>query len=177
MLDASHKFPYGVLTPIGTAHQLNKIASFSEYDNRKIGAPSKLLLLLHVISADRTTGDEVYDVYVTTKVGGFGDAKGEWDLVHFPQVATTGEKIYVASLQLNPGVGGPNQVTTAAPGVSSVESGTMLVTAAGAANGVKTLAAGTVRHGVFGEKLGHHLVVAGTTPILVYSLYALILPS
>jgi hypothetical protein len=166
-------FPHG-LTVIGSADRLSLSASYDEYDPRKLGHVKSVLLFLHVFSASRTDADEVYDFYVTSRIKDqSGDKVLEWDLVHFPQIATTGEKVYSAVIQNISGVGGPNRVTTAVPGVSSLESATMKIDTAGSDQGVKTLAAGTVRHGLIGEQLGWYLVTGGTTPgPIVFSLSA-----
>jgi hypothetical protein len=115
---------------------------------------SELILTLNVESAERDTGDETYDFYVTT-----GYTLGSWDIVHFPQIATTGAKTFVARLTSNAGI--PQSVTTAAPGVASNDSATLAVVT-GATNATKSLAAGTVRHGPWGPSIGYELVVAGT---------------
>lgn len=170
-MGVSHKLPYGSLIHLGTANRLSKSADFSEYDNREIGHVRRLGVILHVHSADRTNINETYDVYLTSRLK-IGGQVFEWDVIHFPQIATTGEKIYHSVVELQSGVGGPNRVTTAVPGASSMESGTIKIDTAGADQGVKTLAAGTVRHGYLGQELGHYLVVAGTTPgPFVYSIY------
>jgi len=87
------------------------------------------------------------------------DGQGTWDLVHFPQVATTGVKTFVARITSNAGL--PQSVTTAAPGVAAVDSATLSV-ASGALNAKQSLAAGTVRHGPWGSSIGYDLVIAGT---------------
>jgi len=164
------------LIHLGTALNLSKSANFSEYDSREIGHIQNLLVVLDIASADRTDANETYDFYVTTRIKR-GGLVYEWDLIHFPQIASTGAKQYVAMLQHNSGIGGPNRVTTAVPGVSSLESGTMKVDTAGADQGVKTLAAGNIRNGWFGQELGHYLVVGGTTPgPVVYSIYVYAFP-
>lgn len=113
---------------------------------------TELVATLQVVSAERDTGDETYDLYLIT-----GDGLSEWDLVHFPQVATTGAKTFTA--RVSSGVG--ESVTTAAPGVVAIDTA-ILATVTGAANAPKSLAAGSVRHGPFGNMLRYELVVAGT---------------
>lgn len=123
----------------------------------------ELVVTLHVLAADRTDNDETYDVYVTTN-----DGVSSWDLVHFPQIATTGEKILTARVALS---ALPQTITGA--GVASNDP-TLLTTAAGAGQGIKTLAAGAVRHGAMGHRLGHSLDVGGTSPSLQYNLTAVL---
>lgn len=112
---------------------------------------TELTCTLKVTSAERDSADEVYDFYLIT-----GDGLSEWDLVHFSQVATTGAKTFTARVQ---GTLQPQNVTTATPGVSAVDSATLLTTSTHAP---KTLAAGSVRHGPFGNNLRYELVIAGT---------------
>lgn len=112
-----------------------------------------LIVTLNVTAAERDTGNETYDIYITT-----GDGVASWDLIHFPQIASTGAKKFVASVVRDVV---PVEVTTAAPGISSVESATLAV-GAGQANVLKSLAAGVVRHGPWGDYLGVETVVAGT---------------
>jgi hypothetical protein len=131
------------------------------------------MLFLHVHAADRADANETYDIYVTSRMMEESSGKVlEWDVCHFPQIITTGEKLFAAVVQDNPGVGGPNRVTTAVPGVSSLESGTLQIDTAGAVQGVKTLPAGVIRNGWLGQQLGYYVVIAGTTPSITFSLYA-----
>jgi hypothetical protein len=133
---------------------VTKAANYSQAPKDiKAAKASELVITLKVTAAERDTGDETYDVHVITE----NDAGAKWDLVHFPQVAATGAKTFVARLRSDLL---PQSVTTAAPGVSAVESGTIAV-ATGQTNVIKSLAAGTVRHGPWGDKIGHELVVAG----------------
>lgn len=113
-----------------------------------------LIITLDITSAERDSADETYDFYITTEAYG----GGQWDLVHFPQIATTGAKRFVARLV---GVLLPYNVSTAAPGVIAVDSSTLAV-GTGQANAIKSLGAGLVRHGPWGDKIGYELVVAGT---------------
>lgn len=112
---------------------------------------TELVVTLQVTSAERDSANETYDFYLIT-----GDGLSEWDLVHFPQVATTGAKTFTARV-----LGGiqPSNITTAAPGVSAVDSATLLTSSTNAA---KTLTAGSVRHGPFGNTIRYELVCAGT---------------
>jgi len=115
---------------------------------------SSVIVTLKVYSAERDSSNETYDVYVTS-----GNSAGAWDIVHFPQIATTGEKVYQARITA---LVAPVEITTATPGVSAVASGTFKTDTAGAGEGIKTLAAGKVRHGPLGPLLNVELVVAGT---------------
>lgn len=119
---------------------------------------TEMVVTLKVTSAVHT--DETYDFYLIT-----GDGLSEWDLVHFTQIASTGAKTFTARIQTDLL---PQNVTTAAPGVAAVDSGT-LSTAASATNAPKSLAAGSVRHGPFGNMLRYELVIAGSAPSIVYS--------
>ncbi len=105
--------------------------------------------------AERDTGNETYDFYITAS-----DGVSSWDIVHFPQIATTGAKRFTAIVNLDPP--SPVNVTTAAPGVLAQTSATLQTDTAGSANGIKTLGAGIVRHGAIGNTIGYELVVAGT---------------
>lgn len=135
--------------------------------------PKEAIVVLKVTSADRTTGNETYDIYVTTGVTLADGTKAKWDIAHFPQVATTGAKTYVAKVA---GYGCPysQTVTTAGPGVMAVNTGTMKTDTAGAGEGIKSLTAGMTRSCVLGEFIGYELVTAGTTPILGFSLTAVV---
>jgi len=126
---------------------------------RQISTMRSLIFTLDVASAVHS--DETYDIYVTAS-----DGVSAWDIVHFPQIATTGAKRYTARVELD--VRGEN-VTTASPGVAAVDSATLATVSAGSGNGIKTLAAGSVRNGPIGETLNTELVVAGSAPSIVYS--------
>jgi hypothetical protein len=135
---------------------VTKAATFSGaglFASRHLRKVRELIITLNITVAERDSGNETYDFYITT-----GDGVSSWDLVHFAQIASTGAKTLTARIvtDLQPGT-----VTTAAPGVAAVESGT-LATIASATNAVKSLAAGLVRHGPIGDRLGYELVVAGT---------------
>lgn len=114
----------------------------------------QLIVTLNVTAAERDSADETYDIWVTTS-----DGIAVWDLVHFPQIATTGAKTFTARIIRNGGI--PQTVTTAGPGVAVNDSGTLAVHS-GATNAAKSLAAGIVRHGPWGDYFGHELTVAGT---------------
>jgi len=118
---------------------------------------TELNITLLVTAADRTNSDETYDVYITSQ-----DAGGAaYDLVHFPQIATTGVKTYTARLSARLS---DQNVTSATPGVAANDPGTLRTDTAGSNNGIRTLAAGLVRQGGWGNSIGHEVVVAGTTP-------------
>jgi hypothetical protein len=108
----------------------------------------ELVVTLDVTAAERDTGDETYDVYITT-----GDGVASWDLIHFPQIITTGTKRYTARVlaELTPQTVASNGAVTA-EGILDTKT----------ANAVKTLAAGSVRHGKWGNRLGYEVVIAGT---------------
>ena len=112
-----------------------------------------LIVTLDITSAERDTGNETYDFYITT-----GDGVSSWDLIHFPQIATTGAKRYTARIVRDVQ---PANVTTATPGVAAVDSAT-LATVSGGTHAIKSLGAGIVRNGPWGDLLGYELVVAGT---------------
>lgn len=137
------------------ASQLTKAASFS-LAPVKLGLDSytELVITLTITAAERDSADETYDLYITT-----GDGAAAWDMVHFPQVATTGAKTFVAKLQSQAAL--PQNVTTAAPGVAATESGTLAVVAGGT-NATKSLGVGLVRQGPWGSHIGYELVIAGT---------------
>lgn len=118
---------------------------------------TELIVSWKINSAERDTGDETYDLYIIT-----GDGVSEWDIVHFPQVATTGAKTFTARVACDGII--PQTITTAAPGVAANDSAT-LATGAGQANAPKSLAAGSVRHGALGGLIRYELVVAGTIAV------------
>ena len=111
---------------------------------------TELVITLNVLSAERDSANETYDIYVIT-----GDGQNEWDIVHFPQVATTGAKQFTARL-VSQGLL-PQTVTGATPGVGAIDPGILTST-----NAPKTLGAGLVRHGPWGNTIRYELVVAGT---------------
>jgi hypothetical protein len=131
-----------------------KAANFSGSTVQGLGAYRDLIVTLDITAAERDSANETYDVYVTG-----GDGVAEWDIVHFPQVLTTGAKRFTAIVS---GTSRPTNASTADPGVEAVTSGVLTTTAAGAGHGAKTLGAGLVRHGPWGDRVNHHLVVAGT---------------
>jgi len=118
----------------------------------KMGRFREMVATLQIFSASRDAGTETYDFYLIS-----GDGMGEWDIAHWPQIASTGAKVYEARLfaDIVPGV-----VTTGAnPDVLLNDPGTIKTDTASSNQGPKTLAAGTVRHGPWGHKLRYELVV------------------
>lgn len=137
------------------ASGLTKAATFSlAPTDQGLGHVSELVITLDITSAERDSADETYDFYITTS-----DGVSSWDIAHFPQVATTGAKRFTARLLSNLL---PQNVTTAGPGVAATETATMKTDTAGADEGIKTLAAGKVRHGPWGHQIGYELVIGGT---------------
>ena len=122
--------------------------------NQGLSRYRELIITLAITAAERDTADETYDFYITTE----GPGAARWDLAHFPQVLSTGVKTFVARLRADLL---PQNVSTATPGVAAVESGTLTVYAA-ATHAVGSLAAGLVRHGPWGDKIGYILTIAGT---------------
>lgn len=112
---------------------------------------TELICTVKITAAERDSADELYDFYLIT-----GDGLSEWDLIHFSQVATTGAKTFTAMVLASLL---PQNVTTATPGVSAVDSATLLTTSTHAP---KSLGAGLVRHGPFGNMLRYELVMSGT---------------
>lgn len=121
-------------------------------------APRTLVFILRVFSMDRTDGDETADVWITTR-----DGEAVWDLVHYPQIATTGEKIFVAKVVV---AGVLPQLVTATTAANEAA----LTVFTGATNAKKSIAANAVRHGAVGAYLSHEVTIAGTTPSFVYSI-------
>ncbi|HEX4275827.1 MAG TPA: hypothetical protein VHZ74_10750 [Bryobacteraceae bacterium] len=126
-----------------------KAASFSLAPvDQKLNRFRELVVTLDITAAERDTGDETYDVYITTS-----DGVSSWDLIHFPQVITTGAKRYMARILADqiPQIMASNGAAT--------NEGILLISST---NATKTLAAGSVRHGNLGHQLGYELVIAGT---------------
>ena len=142
---------------------VTKTAAFSGTATTSLATFRDLIVTLDITVTDRADVDELYDFYITT-----GDGVSSWDIVHFPQIAATGTHRFTAVV--SGGAVRPFTVTTAAPGVASSGTGTMDTIAADADNGIRTLGAGIVRHGAWGDRLNHELVVAGTTPSITYSI-------
>lgn len=143
---------------------VTKTASYSlATADRNLDRFSELVITLKITAANRA-GAETYDLYVTTS-----DGFGSWDLVHFPQIASTGAKTYVARITSQNQI--PTTVTTAGPGVSANESAIIQVDTAGSNQGIKTLTAGMVRHAPWGSQIGYELVLAGGgSPSITYSI-------
>jgi len=123
--------------------------------DQKLSRFSELIITWKITSAERDSANETYNLYVITE----NKAGEKWDLVHFPQVAAIGAKTFIARIRADLL---PQRVTTAAPGVASNESGTIRTETSAANEGTRTLAAGTVRHGGWGDKIGYDVVIAGT---------------
>src|ERR1017187_2459068 len=110
----------------------------------------ELVVTLKITAAD---AGGTYDFYIIT-----GNTSGEWDLVHFTQQAGATAHTYVARVRADLL---PQTVTTVAPGVPADDSATLSV-AASATNAPKSLAAGSVRHGPWGNTLRYELVAASS---------------
>lgn len=124
----------------------------------------EIVVTLSITAAD---SGGTYDFYLITGTEFGQGSLAEWDLVHFTQQAGTTAHTYVARIRADLL---PQTVTTAAPGVPAIDSATLSV-AAGATNAPKSLAAGLVRHGAFGNSLRYALVAAGTvTTGITYSI-------
>lgn len=121
--------------------------------NMELGGYQELILTLDITVAERDSGNETYDFYVV-----LGDGVSSWDIVHFPQIAATGAKRYTARVLAERLA----EVTTATPGVAAEPTSIMKTDTGGSDEGVKTLAAGKVRHGPFGDWIGLIVVIAGT---------------
>jgi hypothetical protein len=131
---------------------ITKAANFSGA-RLDIGNPKLLIVTLDITVAERDSANETYDFYIVA-----GDGVSEWDIIHFPQIATTGAKRYTARVTTDRLA----EVTTGTPGVAAEPTGIMKTDTAAAGEGIKTLAAGKVRHGPLGRLIGHELVMAGT---------------
>ncbi len=121
--------------------------------NLKLGNFQELVVTLDIISAERDSSDETYDFYITNS-----DGVSTWDIIHFPQVITTGAKRFTARV-LSERLA---EVTTATPGVAAEPSATFATITSGSNEGKRTLAAGKVRHGPLADYLGYDLVITGT---------------
>lgn len=130
---------------------VNKLASYAPASkDYRLDRFSELLITLNVTAAERPAA-QTYDFYLIT-----GDGQSEWDLVHFPQIAAAGPARFTArvqSLQL------PQAVTAGAPGVATVAPSIINTLTT---NAPKTLAAGVVAHGPWGNMLRYELVVVGS---------------
>lgn len=127
---------------------VNKLASYvSPVRDARLDRFTELVVSLAVTAAE---GSRTYDFYVIT-----GDGASEWDLVHFPQIAAAGAIRFTArisALQI------PQAITAAAPGVATVAP-SIINTAT--TNAPKTLGAGVVAHGPWGNQVRYELVVGG----------------
>lgn len=119
-----------------------------------LGGYQNLLVTWDITAAERDSADETYDLYVICS-----DGVSSWDVVHFPQIITTGAKRYTANVN---GLVQAQTVTTASPGVAAINTATMKTDTGGADQGTRTLTAGMVRHGVLGDRCGADIVIAGT---------------
>jgi len=113
------------------------------------------ILDFNVTAAERDSANETYDMYVQM----CDSLPACWDVVHFTQIATTGAKQFIAAINCELQ---PQTITTAGPGVVSVNTATMKTDTGGSNEGTRTLAAGTVRHGVCGDRIRYDVVIAGT---------------
>jgi hypothetical protein len=141
-----------------------KTANFSlaATTERRLDRFTELVITLAITAATHTT--ETYDFYITT-----GDGWSTWDVVHFPQIATTGVKTFTARITSQNQI--PTNVTTANPGVSANDTAIFQTDTAGANQGIKTLGAGIVRHAPWGSCLGYELVCAGGgSPSISYTI-------
>jgi len=127
---------------------VNKLASFAPaLKDYRLDRFSELVVTLAITAAEAS---RTYDFYLIT-----GDGQAEWDLVHFPQIAAAGAAKLTArlsSLQL------PQTISAAQPGVATVTSG---IISPGSTHAPKTLGAGMVAHGPWGNMLRYELVCAG----------------
>jgi hypothetical protein len=143
---------------------VTKAASFSGSPIAVPGNARSVNITLNITAAERDSANETYDFYITTS-----DGVSAWDVAHFTQIATTGPKTFTATILCDLL---PQTVTTAAPGVAVVRSGT-LATVSGGTNAIKSLGAGLVLHGPLGLTLNHELVIAGTIATgIAYSITA-----
>lgn len=120
----------------------------------------EVLLGLRVTAADRTNGNETYDIYVTSYITLPSGTKLWWDIAHFPQLTATGSYTMICKGQ--PAY--PQTITTAGPGVAAVQTASNSVGTAGSGQGIRTLTAGMALHGLLGEGIAYSLVGGGTTP-------------
>jgi|SRR5919197_1335376 hypothetical protein len=139
----------GLLQPSATFAATASIASIV---SPRFKTFRQWIVTLDITAAERDSANETYDIYITT-----GDGVSSWDLVHFPQIATTGAKRYTAfaNQELL-----PQNVSTA--GTAANDPGLFKTDTGGSNEGIKTLGAGRVRHGAFGDRIGAEVVIAGT---------------
>jgi len=130
--------------------------------DRDLDRFTELVITLAISAATHTS--ETYDLYITT-----GDGYSQWDIIHFPQIASTGAKTFTARITSQNQI--PTNVTTANPGVSANDSAIFQTDTAGANQGIKTLGAGIVRHAPWGDRIGYELVCAGGgSPSITYTI-------
>lgn len=137
--------------PLTLQASVTKAANFSGTAKTGFAGFTDLIVTLDVTAAERDSANELYDFYITTS-----DGVSSWDIVHFPQIATTGAKRYTARIS---GRVFPQEVAS----VTLTNTTTTLQTdTAGAAQGIRTVGANTVRHGPWGDQINHELVMSGT---------------
>lgn len=126
--------------------------------------PWQGLILTLQVAAAVVTSNATYTVYVTCS-----DGASEWDIVAFPQIATSGSKTYTARIQplILP-------QTVSSSGSAANDDGVITTTTAGSAQGPRTLAAGSVRHGLHAGTINSYVVIGGTdaAPSITFSLFA-----
>jgi len=156
-----------VVTPLITITAADFAAGAGVVDNmvHKVIPPGQFhrgVASLRVTVADRTNGDEVYNVYLTTFTRLPSGLYCRWDVLAFPQIAADAAVLHVAPFHIT-GMQNPNSVTTAGPGVSAILTGTRAVTTAGAGGGIRTITAGMVYHGALGEGFSLSVTGGGTS--------------
>lgn len=126
---------------------IGSTATFGPVDV-KLQRMRELVVTWNITAAERDSGNETYDLYITTS-----DGLSSWDIAHFPQVITTGAKTFTLRILAD-----QLPQTVASNGVATNDGPLQT----DSTNAVGTLAAGSVRHGKWGDQLGYKLVVAGT---------------
>lgn len=127
--------------------------------NKTVAGWNSFAVTWDITAADRTDLDETYDLYLVCD-----DGLTSWDMMHFPQIVTTGAKTFHATMN---GWLIPQEVTTAEPGVATTSSATLRTDTTAAA---RTLTAGVIRHAPCGHNLRWELVLGGTTPSITSSI-------
>lgn len=135
---------------IGLDAAVTKTASYAPpAKDYNLDRYNELVITLNITAAERTT-TQTYDFYVIT-----GDGSSEWDLVHFPQIVVAGPTKLTARV-LSSLL--PETVTPAAPGVSATAAAVINTLTT---NAPKTLGAGLIAHGPWGNYLRYELVCVG----------------
>lgn len=119
-----------------------------------LGGFGTITVTWDIDAADRADANETYDLYIQ-----MSDGASDWDVVHFPQVITTGEKHYTASFKCN--LSNTNILKT---------------DTSGADQGTRTLAANSTRDGICGDRLRYDIDVGGTTPSMTHSIIVTVKP-